>query len=103
MHSSALADDSAIDAGSLNVEADGSLSSTPESFALGIALISVSDASAQSTVGSNDPTEQTVAAFIELGHGTTPASGTATIKSPTGAIVVTANETPQALAEADRR
>ena len=90
---------SAIHAGSLNVEADGSLSSDSLSLALGIALITVSDASSTSTVGSNDPTEQTVAAFIELAPGSNPAPSTATITSP-GAILVKAHETPQASAAA---
>ena len=90
---------SVIRAGSLNVEADGSLTSSSDSFALGIAPISVSDASAQSTAGSNSPTEQTVAAFIGLTPGTVQAPGTVTITSP-GAVTILANETPQASAAA---
>ena len=90
---------SAIHAGSLNVEADGSLSSDSQSLAVGIALITVSDASSTSTVGSNDPTQQTVAAYIELAPGSNPTSSTATITSP-GAILVKAHETPQASAAA---
>ncbi len=91
---------STIQAGSLNVEADGSLSSDSQSFALGIALITVSAAASTSTVGSgSDPAEQTVAAYIELAPNFDQSSNGATISSP-GAIVVQAHETPQASAAA---
>src|SRR5262249_24922798 len=89
----------AIHAGSLNVEADGSLASDSQSFALGIALITVSDAIAHSTAGSNNPDEQSVAAYIALAPGLDPASSNAVMTS-TGAITVTANETPHASAAA---
>jgi hypothetical protein len=89
----------AIHAGSLNVEADGFLSSVTQSFALGIALITVSDAIARSTVGSDTPGEQSVAAYIVLAPGLDPASSNAVMTS-TGAITVTANETPHASAAA---
>jgi hypothetical protein len=90
---------SVISAGSLNVEADGSLTSSSDSFALGIAAISVSAASSQATVGSSNPDQQTVAAFIELTPGTVQAPGTVTIAT-SGNVTLTANETPQASAAA---
>lgn len=86
-----------VSAGSLNVEADGALSSGAQTFALGIGAITVSGASAQSTVGSSDPTQQTVAAFIDLAPGTVAAPGTPIVSSP-GSVTVMANMTPHASA-----
>ena len=90
---------STIHAGSLNVEADGNLSSESETFALGIAAITVSAAIAHSTVGSNTPGEQSVAAFIGLAPGLDSASSNAIITT-TGDITVTAHEVPHASAAA---